>query len=271
MELIDTHSHIQSAGGLDTGERSTREIWAKDPEITAESLLSGAAEHGVSKIICVGCDLTDSKLAIDFAQAHENCWASIGVHPHEAKEYVGKADALEQFAALVSQPKVVAIGECGFDFHYNHSPKEDQAVLLHFQLELAKKHNLPVIFHVREAYEDFWPIFDNYPGIRGVLHSFTDTIDTMHEAVGRGLFIGVNGIATFAKKPEQLAMYSQIPLKNMVLETDAPFLTPTPYRGTINQPKRLGNVADFLSKLRSEDRSELAATTTANARALFGI
>jgi TatD DNase family protein len=271
MELVDTHCHIQSAGGLDTGERSTREIWAKDAQISPESIISEAAEHGVTRMVCVGCDLTDSQLAVKFAQKHDGCWASIGLHPHEAKDYADNQDNLDAFAALAKLPKVVAIGECGFDFYYNHSPKEAQIEVLRFQLELAQANNLPVIFHVREAFDDFWPIFEEYPDIRGVLHSFTDSQANMLKAVEKRLYIGVNGIATFAKQPEQIEMYKSIPLQNLVLETDAPFLTPTPYRGTINQPKRVGIVADFLSKLRDEDRGILATVTTANAQKLFGI
>jgi TatD DNase family protein len=271
MELIDTHCHIQSAGGLDSGERSTRDLWAKDPAISLESLISEAIEHGVTRMICVGCDLDDSKLAIKFAQAHDPCYASIGLHPHEAKDYADDQSKLDSFASLVAEPKVVAIGECGFDFYYNHSPKEAQIKVLRFQLELALANDLPVIFHVREAFDDFWPIFDEYTGIRGVLHSFTDSNENMLLAVDRGLFIGVNGIATFAKQSEQIEMYKAIPQQNLVLETDAPFLTPTPYRGSINQPKRVGTVADFLSQLRGEDRETLATVTTANARKLFGL
>lgn len=267
---IDTHCHIQSAGNSQ-GERTTGEIWAKHPTITGEGLLAAAAAGGVTKVICVGCDLADSQLAISFAGAHEPAWASIGIHPHEAKTVVHNEAAWQSFAALATQPKVVAIGECGLDYFYNHSDKADQLSVLHQQLGLAVTHNLPVIFHVREAFEDFWPIFDQYPGLRGVLHSFTDSRDNLDKAVARGLYIGVNGIATFAKQTDQRAMYAAIPLSNLVLETDAPFLTPTPYRGTVNEPKHVVTVANFLADLKSLEVSELAAATTANAQRLFGL
>lgn len=270
MELVDTHCHIQSAG-LQAGERGTRELWAKDPKLSGDTIINAAAEHGVTRLIVVGCDLEDSQLAVDFVQKHDECWASIGLHPHEAQHFAGDSQKLESFAALAERPKVVSIGECGYDFYYNHSPKDLQTEVLKFQLELAQKHDLPVIFHVREAFEDFWPVFDSFKKIRGVLHSFTDTQANLDEAIKRGLFIGVNGIATFAKSPEQRDMYKSIPLDNLLLETDSPFLTPTPYRGSINEPKRVGVVADFLSQLRGEDRAVLAAATTANARKLFGI
>jgi len=136
---------------------------------------------------------------------------------------------------------------------------------------LALEYNLPLIFHVREAFDDFWPVFDRHPGVQGVLHSFTDSADNLAKALERGLYIGVNGIATFTKNQVQTEVYKAIPLQKLVLETDAPFLTPTPYRGRVNEPKQVAVIADFLAKLRAEDRETLAAATTINARKLFGI
>lgn len=268
MELVDTHCHIQSAG-LSKGERITRELWAKS-DLTGDVMVSAAAEAGVTRLLCVGCDLEDSRLAVDFAQNHKNCWASIGIHPHEAQHYQGGRKVAE-FAALTTESKIVAVGECGLDYYYEHSSKSEQLKVLEFQIGLALEAGLPLIFHVRDAFDDFWPVFDNYDGVRGVLHSFTDSAENLKKALDRGLYVGVNGIATFAKNPAQLEVYKSVPLTNLLLETDAPFLTPTPYRGTINEPKRLGAVADFLAELRGEDRQQLAEATTANARKLFGI
>lgn len=269
QELVDTHCHIQSIGLKAGGEKTTRELWAKASDVTAESVVNQAAEHGVTKLVCVGCDLDDSRLAIDFAQAHPGCWASIGIHPHEAQHHYDSP--LAKFAALANQPRVVAIGECGLDYYYEHSPKADQIRVLEFQMHLAQEANLPLIFHVREAFDDFWPIFNNFSGLRGVLHSFTDSAANLSKAVEKGLFIGVNGIVTFVKDQAQLEVYRQVPLQNLLLETDAPFLTPVPYRGKINEPKRVGTVADFLADLRGENRSKIAKMTTANAQQLFGL
>jgi len=129
-----------------------------------------------------------------------------------------------------------------------------------------------MVFHVREAFDDFWPIFDDYQGkIRGVLHSFTDNMENLKKALERDLFVGVNGIATFAKNPQQLQVYRQIPLQKLLLETDAPFLTPDPFRGTINEPKYVFRVVSFLAELRSDSVDNLASATTQNARQLFGL
>ena len=269
MRLTDTHCHIQSAQG-EAGERTTRRLWEKAGDLTADSIIEGAVAAEVTRMICVGCDLDDSKLAVSFVQDRSECWASIGLHPHEAQHFAGNDEKLAEFAALASQPKVVAIGECGYDFYYNHSPKEAQTEVLEFQLQLAKKHNLSVIFHVREAFEDFWPIYDEY-AVRGVLHSFTDNEENLQKALERGLYIGVNGIATFVKNDKQLEIYKAIPLQNLLLETDAPFLTPTPYRGTINEPKYIREIASFMAQLKGREVGEVAAATTQNAIRLFNL
>lgn len=270
MDFVDTHCHIQSAGKT-AGDRGTRELWAKAPDLTGDQLVANAAEAGVTRLLVVGCDLEDSRLAVDFAQNHDNCAASIGIHPHEAQRFVGQAQKLQDFAALVTESRVVAVGECGLDYFYEHSPRTAQLELLRFQIELALEHDLPLVFHVREAFDDFWPVFESYNGLRGVLHSFTDSQANVERALSHGLYIGVNGIATFAKQPAQQAMYRSIPLSNLLLETDAPFLTPTPYRGTINEPKYVARIAEFLAETRGEDIAAIAAQTTANARRLFGI
>jgi TatD DNase family protein len=268
MQLVDTHCHIQSIG-ITAGERHTQELWAKAIGKSPENVISDAAANDITQLVCVGCDLPDSELAADFVANRGGCYASIGLHPHEAKEYAGQKTALDAFAALVARQKVVAVGETGLDYFYGHSPREAQEELLRFQIELALQHDLPLIFHVREAFDDFWPIFESYQGIRGVLHSFTDSVENLEKAVGHGLYIGVNGISTFAKDDTKLVMYRTIPLTSLLLETDAPFLTPVPHRGTINEPKHIRVVAEFLAQLRGESLEELARATTDNAKTLF--
>jgi TatD DNase family protein len=270
-ELFDSHCHIQSAG-TDTGEPATRERWAKLPDGGGDAIIRRAREAGVTRLLCVGCDAADSELAIEFVQNRPDCWASIGIHPHEAQHYVGDAHRQEAFKMLASRPKVIAVGECGLDYFYTHSPKEAQVALLRLQIELALAHDLPMIFHVREAFEDFWPIFESYhrmKPIRGVLHSFTDSYANLQRALAHGLYIGVNGIATFTKEEAQKAMYRAIPLEHLLLETDAPFLTPSPYRGNICEPYHVQTVAQFLARDRGESVGEIAEVTTRNARQLF--
>lgn len=268
--LVDTHCHIQSAG-LAEGERTTRELWARAGDISVDDIVARARAAGVQQMICVGCDLEDSRLAVECVKSRENLYASIGIHPHEAQHFANQPAKLDEFAALATAEKVVAVGECGLDFFYTHSPRADQIAVLELQMQLAMDHNLPLIFHVREAFDDFWPVFGNFKGLRGVLHSFTDNLSNMEHAVSKGLYIGVNGIATFAKSESQLAMYKAIPRENLVLETDAPFLTPVPFRGTICEPKHIALTAGFLADLRGDTASNLADTTTQNAKNLFNL
>lgn len=274
MELVDTHCHIQSVGASE-GEAFTRALWDKAGNNDPEAVIERAQEAGVMRMVCVGCDLEDSKLAVNFVQDRATCWASIGIHPHEANKYADDPALRAQFAQLASKPKVVAIGECGLDYFYDHSGRKSQQAILEFQIELALKHNLPLIFHVREAFDDFWPIFEHYhtsdQPIRGVLHSFTDSQANLERALGYGLRIGVNGIATFTKNPEQQETYRHIPLDSLLLETDAPFLTPVPYRGKICEPYHVRTTLEFLAGQRREPVETIAAATTRNARNLFGI
>jgi TatD DNase family protein len=165
----------------------------------------------------------------------------------------------------------VAVGECGLDYFYTHSPKEVQVEMLKAQIELALAHDTPLIFHVREAFDDFWPVFDSYQGIRGVLHSFTDTEANLQRALDKGLYIGVNGIATFTKIDAQKAMYKQIPLEKLLLETDAPFLTPVPHRGKVNEPAFVKLVASHMADLHAISLEELSAATSKNATTLFNL
>jgi len=252
MNFIDTHCHIHSL----------------DYTIEPQQAIGNALTMGVDKLICVGCDENDSALAVEFANKHDNIWASVGLHPHDAK--LGQ-DAFDKLALLAPLSKVVAIGECGLDYYYNHSGKEDQEKALKFQMELALANDLPMIFHVRDAFDDFWPIIDQYKGLRGVIHSFTSNTKHLNEALSRGLYIGLNGIMTFTKDEKQLSMARQVPLEKLLLETDSPFLTPRPLRGKVNEPKNIVLIAEFLADLRQQDLDVIGASSTSNAKQLFGI
>ncbi|MDB5164281.1 MAG: sec-independent protein translocase protein [Candidatus Saccharibacteria bacterium] len=259
MELVDTHCHIQFP---DYGQKEG---------FDASDAITAAQAEAVTRLLCVGTDLPDSRRAIDFVQQRDNCWATIGLHPHEGASYAHDNKALEEFAALVSQPKVVAIGECGLDYYYHHSPKADQEKILRWQLELATTYKLPCVFHVRDAFDDFWKIVDNYPGITGVIHSFTADKKVLLQTLQRGYYVGLNGIMTFTRTEAQLEAAKAVPLDKLLLETDAPFLTPVPFRGKICQPKHVRLTAQFLANLRGETLSELASATTANALSLFNL
>lgn len=249
MKLIDTHCHIHSA----------------DYKLDSEQVYQNALQSGVEKIICVGTDVADSKLATEFASKHEGVFASVGVHPHEAKH------GIEGLKELASKSKVVAIGEIGLDYFYEHSDRQTQIDILEQQLQIADTNNLPVIFHVREAFDDFWPVVEKFPNIKGVLHSFTDSQENAEKAIEKGFLIGINGIATFTKDTAQQQVYASVPIDKIILETDSPYLTPVPYRGKLNEPVFVREVARYLSTVRSTSVDELALQTTRNATNLFHI
>lgn len=271
MELTDTHCHIQEALLPDDSGAPTNRLWAKAGNPDPGEIIARAKKADVTRLICVGTTLQDSKLAVEFVQNQPNCWASIGIHPHEAKDFAERPQAWKEFAALAVMPKVVAVGECGLDYFYEHSPKDQQEVILRSQIEVALKHDLPLIFHVREAFDDFWPIFDSYKGLRGVVHSFSSDRQDLEQILKRDLYVGLNGIMTFTKSDEQLAAAKAVPQDKLLLETDAPFLTPAPYRGTICEPKHVRVTAEFLAQLRDEPIEEIAQSSTRNAINLFNI
>ncbi len=253
MELVDTHCHIHSTD------------YRADPK----TVVAEAAQDGVTTLICVGTDAADSETAVKFVRNRSGCWASVGIHPHEAiKDFPAHWRRIE---ALATADKVVAVGECGLDYFYEHSPREKQIEMLHAHFELAIKHKLPMIFHVRDAFGDFWPIYDRYAEslVGGVIHSFTAHEGEVEAIVSRGLYLGINGIATFTKQEWQLEAVKKIPLERLVLETDAPYLTPHPFRGRINEPRHVCVTAEFLSGLRNEALQTLITQTTRNAKALF--
>lgn len=247
--LIDSHCHIHD-----------KQFFPEDQQ--------GAYQRAIetdTQMIVVGTSEADSRAAVEFAGEREGVWAVVGVHPHDTKSGWGDVAKL-----LRENPaKLVGIGEIGLDYFYDNSPREVQKQAFEEQLQWAVDYGLPVSFHVRDAFEDFWPILDNFSGVRGVLHSFTDTAKTMEQALERGLYVGVNGISTFTKNPEQRQMYSQVPLERMLLETDAPFLTPLPLRGKVNEPAFVRLVAEHHAGLRQCEVDEVISATTANAKALF--
>lgn len=251
IQFTDTHCHIHESS-YDDGE----------------GVYERALAAGVYRMLVVGTNDQSSEEAVAFARCHDKTWASLGLHPHDAKSGLDGVRFLDDILQK-STERIVAIGEIGLDYFYDNSPREMQIDLLHAQIELAQTYNLPIIFHVREAFSDFWPILDQYKGVRGVLHSFTDNMSNMEQALSRGLLIGVNGIATFAKDRQDV--YREIPYEYMVLETDAPYLTPTPLRGKVNEPAFVTHVAQHIANLQSISLQELSRVTEQNATHLFSI
>ena len=252
MNVIDSHCHLHDS-----------EFYPENREEAYRQSL----EAGVT-MICVGTDARSSAEAVEFARTHSNCYAVVGIHPHEAKD--GNTAVIRQLV-VDHRSHIVGIGEIGLDYFYDHSPHDVQQQALREQLSIAREFDLPVSFHIREAFGDFWPIYDEFSDVRGVMHSFTDSQKNLEEGFKRGLYVGINGISTFTKDGAQQALYRDAPLDKILLETDAPFLTPKPFRGKVNEPAYVKNIAEFIAMSRGIDISEVAKITNKNAYDLFGI
>lgn len=250
MKLTDTHCHIHES--------------ALFPIEDKEGALRRALEADVTELVLIGTNVKSSIEAVKMAEQNAACHAVIGVHPHDSKDGI---DDIERI--LKEKHAIVGIGEIGLDYFYNNSPRDIQITAFERQLQWAKDYGLPVSFHVREAFDDFWPILANFSEIRGVLHSYTDTTKNLERALAAGLYIGVNGISTFSKTNQE--MWDAIPLERMVLETDAPFLTPVPHRGKVNEPAFVRHVAEYHANRRAVELEHLARVTSANASTLFSL
>lgn len=260
--MIDTHAHIHF------------DEFAED----IEDILANARANDVDTIITVGTDEADSEKALQFVGSYHGqkiadgieLAATCGLHPHEANR---GEDALLTIKELVlgqeSNTSPVAVGECGLDYYRNLSTKPEQIRALEFQIELALDQNLPLIFHVRDAWEDFFATIKNYSELRGVIHSFTGYAAQVELAQNYDLYFGLNGIMTFTKDKQQLEAARLIPPNRLLLETDCPYLAPFPVRGKRNQPANIKYTAEFLAELRGDGLEELVHTTTLNAQELF--
>lgn len=253
--FTDTHSHVHFA-----------EAFTDLAEV-----LQRAADAGVERIINVGVDPADSRAALRLTKHKTGpvaLYATAGLHPHEAAQGDPALDLIHDMAE-----DVVAIGECGLDYFKNHATKLEQDHALRSQLDIALEHNLPVVFHVRDAWDDFFVTLKDYPKIRGVIHSFTGGEAEVDRALShdKPLYFGINGIMTFTKEDSQLQAARMIPLERILLETDCPYLTPTPHRGKRNEPSYVPLIAEFMAGLRGIEVTELGVKTTDNAEKLFAL
>jgi TatD DNase family protein len=243
-----------------------------------EAVLEHAWERGLSRILVPGTDLESSRQAVQMAAKYPQLYAAVGVHPNDATSWDNQT--LEQLRKLAQQPKVVAIGEIGLDYYRQHAPHPLQREIFKTQLELAAHLNLPVILHNRQSGEDLWPmIFEwqaqlvqsgsllaNRPG---VLHSFDGDEQIAAQAIQHHFLLGVSGPVTFESAHERHRVTSALPLESVLIETDAPFLTPHPHRGRRNEPAYVSYVAEKIAALHQKPLAFVAKITTQNAQRLF--
>jgi TatD DNase family protein len=251
---IDTHAHL--------------EMEAFDED--REAVLGRAAAAGLTAVITVGTTLPDCEKAVLLAGSHRQVYAAVGIHPHEVKGI--DAQTYDALSLLARREKVVAIGEIGLDFFYNLSPRESQLERFAEQLDLAQELALPVIIHDREAHAETLDILRSRKGrLQGVLHCFSGDRTMARECLALGFYISVAGPVTYPKSDRLREVVRDIPLERLLIETDAPYLPPQPYRGKRNEPAYVVETAKRLGEIRGLPAGELERLTADNARSLFGI
>ena len=259
---IDTHCHLQF------------EQFKEDQAV----VLGNAKKAGVKQCIVPGVDGLSSELAIELAHKHPRViFASVGFHPYEASHNpdISLLEKLIHRAEHTTIPSIVAVGEIGLDYHLFKGEaalgkKQEQKILFEEQLRIALGHNLPVIMHCRDAYDDFFTVLDALPQMpRGVIHCYSGGLQELRQAQERKLFVGIDGNVTYTK--QLTAIVPHIPLDMLLLETDSPYLTPVPHRGTRNEPKYIPLIAKTIAELQKKSTDKIMETTTSNARLLFSI
>ena len=215
-----------------------------------------------------GTKLEDAPEAVAIATGREDVWCAVGFHPHEAKDCDDAA--FVEIERLAADPKVVAIGECGLDYHYMHSPRETQIAVFERHIALAKKLGKPIIVHNRESTEDCVEILLR-SGCRGILHSYTESLDVAEKLVAAGFFISFSGIVTFRSAEMLRGVAKALPHDRVLIETDTPFLAPVPYRGKENEPAFVVKVAELLASLWQESLDFVAEKTTSNFERAFSV
>ncbi len=250
--LIDSHAHLVSLENL-------------------SEVLERAKENNIGKIVSISSDIPSTEETITLAERNSFIFATTGVHPHSADQT--NEEVLKRLDQFAKHEKVVAIGETGLDYFYMNSEKEVQINSFVEHIRLGRKHNLPVIIHVREADEDVVEILkkERAADVPGVIHCFTGNYDTAVKYLNLGYYISFSGIVTFKRSEELREAAKKIPANKLLIETDSPYLSPVPHRGKPNEPSYVKHVADTLAEVRGITFDELADITRVNAETLFKI
>lgn len=251
--MIDTHCHL--------------EMDAFDED--REDVIKRAREAGLDAIITIGSDFEGCRGAVELANKYDFIYAAVGIHPHDAKDF--NEDIFSQIKEWSKNKKVAAIGEIGLDYHYDHSPRDVQKDVFKKQLYYAKEANLPVIVHSREAKRDTLKILEESGIAKGVMHCFSGDMEMAERAMGMGFYISIAGPVTFKNANKLRDIARAIPDDYLLIETDAPYLTPEPLRGERNEPAFVVHTARFIAELRGISYEDIERITTLNAKRLFGI
>lgn len=256
MDLIDSHAHVDFPQ------------FAED----REAMLQRARDAGVGTLLAIGTGPGPEKLdaALPYAETHDWIYTTVGIHPHEAKEVT--PEHLDTLARLARHPKVIAWGEIGLDYFYDHSPRDVQERVFRQQMELARAAGLPIVIHCRDAWDDCLKVLHEAwkpTGLGGILHCFTSTLPDAERALDMGFLVSFTGNVTYPKAQNIRDVARALPLANILIETDSPYLAPQAYRGKRNEPAYVAEVAKALANVRNLSPEEVAAATAENFRRFF--
>jgi TatD DNase family protein len=249
--LVDSHCHLDFA----------------DFATERDAIIERARAAGVGTMVTICTRLDEFPGVRAIAEAHDDIWCSVGAHPHEAADHGGIG--ADELAALAAHPRVVGIGESGLDFHYNHSPRDLQARVFRAHIAASRATGLPLIVHAREADAEIAGILREEGASLGVLHCFSSGRALAEAALDFGFYISISGIVTFRNAEDLRAIVRDVPLDRLLVETDAPYLAPVPYRGRRNEPAYVAATAAAVAALKDVEPAELAAATTDNFFRLF--
>lgn len=256
MELIDTHCHL-------TFDDLVTDI---------EAVLARSRQAGVTGWITVGTEPEHNRKAVELAERYENMYAAVAIHPHDAKTVTSETNT--ELKKLAKNQKIVAIGETGLDYHYNHSLREDQRRVFAQHLEIAAELDLPVIIHCRKAFDETMQILDDYAGAvkKVVFHCFSGSAEQAKIVLDKGFFISFTGVVTFKNAEKTRRAAEVVPLDKRMLETDCPYMSPEPMRKQkINEPALMIHTAKYLAELKQMDLADFAQEVTATTKAFFGL
>ncbi len=247
MDYTDSHCHLYDTRG-----------------VSVDEVIAAARAAGVTTMVNVGCDAATTEQAIAVAATHDDIFATAGLHPHEAKHGV------DTILAYLDDPNVVAIGECGLDYFYDHSTRPEQRLAFAAQIQLAHERSLPLVIHTRDAWDETFDILEaEGTPERTIFHCFTGGPDEARQCLRRGAYLSFSGIVTFKSATDLHDAARLCPIERMLAETDSPYLAPVPHRGTTNRPAYVTHVVQTLADLRGAPLDEVRAATVANACLAF--
>lgn len=253
MDLFDSHAHYDD----------------KQFNSDRDQLINSLPQSGITNVINVGCDIASSENSVELAKQYPFFYCAVGIHPHEAANVDG--NYIDQLTALSAYEKCVAIGEIGLDYHYDFSPRKIQQRVFRRQMQLAQELNMPVVIHSREATQDTLAILNEFPLVKGVMHCFGGSAETSRIIVNMGYYIGFTGVITFQNARKTIEAVAATPLDRLLLETDCPYMAPTPYRGKRCDSSMMVETAKKMAEIKNVTPQKIADITRKNTLSCFSI